>query len=376
MRKWIISLVVAAIVTAIAYMVRLELFGEKSITAHYTLSLSNENVNPVASILSSRLKAADFSFNDPVLSGNKSYELQFDVELQQAKDTQLLNILLGSKGSLQFWETYDFAEQSSLSSAIKEAIDSIYGKEKDKKENTKDSGLVALMQQPDPEFSTATYNKLFGNIYNYFTIALKDSAEVGIIMRHPLVKAALPADAFFCYGSAYNGHFEELQPYLIRTRGREKPFLENSHIKSASLDFDAINGNPIVSVQFTNQGAITWEQFTENNVHKVIAMTMDSFVLSAPQVSEKITGGKTVLSGNFSADQANAMASLISITPLPSPVQITGSEVKSKKTVTLSTRRLLVLGLVFGVAFALCLICLNFLAPKGKKPAPEAQNPA
>ena len=285
MNKWIISLLAATIVTAIAYFVSKQFFAVTEKTATYALIIDNEkNLNPTISILSSRLGNAGFTFNHTLKQKDNAYQVQFDISLKEVKDTQMLNVMLGSKGHLQFWEVYNYEELPSFENAVIEAIDSVYGiqkKEEPKKESSNDSSLVSLMAKPADTTKPNIYNQLFHFLEvdtKKLLITKQDTGNVGKIIRHPVVTAALPKDVIFYYGPEYSEMPEALYLYAIRTRGREKPFLDNSHVKLAIPDFDAFNKQPMVSLQFTNEGAIIWEKLTEKNTGKVIVMSIDNFV--------------------------------------------------------------------------------------------------
>jgi preprotein translocase subunit SecD len=61
-------------------------------------------------------------------------------------------------------------------------------------------------------------------------------------------------------------------------------------------------------LEFDDNAARTWADFTSANVGTQTAFTLDTQVLSAPEIRESIPGGRTQITGNFTADSARELA--------------------------------------------------------------------
>ena len=68
--------------------------------------------------------------------------------------------------------------------------------------------------------------------------------------------------------------------------------LTGKYLKEAKLEFDPITYKPQISLEFDSEGAKLFEEITERNVGKILAIYIDNQLLSAPMVNEKIAGGK------------------------------------------------------------------------------------
>lgn len=66
-----------------------------------------------------------------------------------------------------------------------------------------------------------------------------------------------------------------------------------------------------VSVSFTDEGAEKFATATAANVGKQIGIIYDDELISYPTVQQAITGGNCSISGNFTVDEANSLASTI-----------------------------------------------------------------
>ena len=106
----------------------------------------------------------------------------------------------------------------------------------------------------------------------------------------------------------------------------EDPFqstpLNGRYLKSAQVDFNQVTGEPMVSIQFNDEGAKIFESLTEKNVKKPLAIYIDNNLISAPVVQEKIAGGRAQITGKFTVTEAQKLAQNLSAGALPVPIKI------------------------------------------------------
>ncbi|HXK31974.1 MAG TPA: protein translocase subunit SecD [Candidatus Paceibacterota bacterium] len=107
--------------------------------------------------------------------------------------------------------------------------------------------------------------------------------------------------------------------------------LTGKYLKRADITFDSNTNKPQVSLQFKEEGAQLFEQITERNVGKPLAIFLDgqSIVdtdgdgkitdndIYAPVVQEKITGGKAVITGDMNVDKAREIVKRLNSGALP-----------------------------------------------------------
>jgi preprotein translocase subunit SecD len=110
---------------------------------------------------------------------------------------------------------------------------------------------------------------------------------------------------------------ERKTPYLLK----EKTLMTGEYIKDAHVAFDQYHRSD-VSMEFTDSGARLFEQITGANVKKRLAIILDNNVYSAPQIQEKIAGGRAQITGRFTLDQAKDLAIVLRSGSLPAPVKI------------------------------------------------------
>lgn len=119
---------------------------------------------------------------------------------------------------------------------------------------------------------------------------------------------------------------EEIQKIPDWQVAFEDPFqatgLTGKYLAKAELGFDQTTYNPVVLLQFNDEGAKIFEQLTEKNVEKPLAIYIDNVLISAPRVQEKISGGKAQISGNFTDKEARDLARNLNAGALPVPIQL------------------------------------------------------
>ena len=82
-------------------------------------------------------------------------------------------------------------------------------------------------------------------------------------------------------------------------------------------------GNELyVALEFNDEGARIFDQTTAQNVGKRLAIILDNTVYSAPQIKERISGGKAQITGGFTMDEARDLAIVLRAGALPAPVKV------------------------------------------------------
>ncbi|MFA5155078.1 MAG: preprotein translocase subunit SecD [Patescibacteria group bacterium] len=107
--------------------------------------------------------------------------------------------------------------------------------------------------------------------------------------------------------------------------------LSGKYLKRSSVQFNPNDGSPEVSLEFNAEGAKLFEEITARNINKPIAIFLDGYLISAPTVNEKITGGQASISGRFTVDEAKMLVTRLNSGALPVPISLV-----SQKTVEAS----------------------------------------
>lgn len=97
--------------------------------------------------------------------------------------------------------------------------------------------------------------------------------------------------------------------------------LTGTDLKDAREQTDQ-QGQNVVGLEFSPEGAEKFATLTSQNVGRTIAILLDGEVLTAPRVNEAITGGKAVITGNKTLEEAHNLAILLRSGSLPVKVNI------------------------------------------------------
>lgn len=97
--------------------------------------------------------------------------------------------------------------------------------------------------------------------------------------------------------------------------------LTGKDLKDARAQIDQGKQN-LVALEFSDEGGKKFADLTSKNVGKHIAILLDKQVLTNPVVQEAITGGKAVITGQRSIEEAERLAILLRSGSLPVKVEI------------------------------------------------------
>ncbi len=140
---------------------------------------------------------------------------------------------------------------------------------------------------------------------------------------------------------------DHTQVYLL-----DKSIISGEQIKNASSGMDTQRGEYIVQVEFKPDAANVWADFTASHVGTQTAFTLDSQVVSAPQIEEAIPGGNTQITGQFNAERAKELANVLKYGSLPLSFESSEAETVSATLGLTSLRAGLIAGAI-GLALVL-----------------------
>ena len=294
------------------------------------------------------------------------------VELPGIKEPERVRKLLQGSANLEFWETYEVAEiisplikandvlkQMNASTMVADsaAADTAAAPAVAKADNNgKDSLLNALKQEAAKDNESAKpaqasaaqkaqaekENPLFSifqvNVSNngqpnpgcvVGMAHYSDTAKINRYFETKQVKQLLPSDLRFKWGvKAIDEKGQIFQLYAIKCKSRDgKAPLEGDAISDASSDFGQYSSYAKVDMQMNSEGAKQWARLTEENKGRCIAIVLDGYVYSAPRVNDKISGGRSEITGDFTVEEAKDLANVLKSGKMPAPAVIVQEDV-------------------------------------------------
>lgn len=273
---------------------------------------------------------------------------RIQVELAGVDNPERVRKLLSGAAKLEFAEVYEFQEYASSFDQLARYLDD---QEKARKANVTTnaastakadtgkaaSGLAAALGQKAPADSakrdtaaSATAQSALARLFQFtgqgMGVYVKDTAQVGEILRRPEVRAMFPQDLHFVYNlervTAQNKQELLTLTAIKRGPGGQAP-LEGDVITDAQQDLDQTGrGGVEVSMAMNAEGARKWKALTAANVGKRIAILLDNTVYSAPVVNGEIPNGRSSITGNFTIEQGKDLANVLKAGKLPAPTSI------------------------------------------------------
>ncbi len=134
--------------------------------------------------------------------------------------------------------------------------------------------------------------------------------------------------------------------------------VEGKNVENAAAGVDQ-NGNYVVSLKFNEEGKKQFAEATQKNIGKSIFILMDNTLLSAPTVNEAITNGNAQISGSFTSESAQNLASLIKSGSLPFALDVVSSNTVGA-TLGVNSLRTSAVGGVVGVGLVLIFMLIFY----------------
>jgi len=113
---------------------------------------------------------------------------------------------------------------------------------------------------------------------------------------------------------------EAIEPYV--DTGLTGRFLERAELVFGQGSQGGLSNEPIVSITFNEEGGELFESITRDNIGSSLAIFLDGEVVSAPRINEVIGGGKAVISGNFTPEEARELVRNLNFGALPVPITL------------------------------------------------------
>lgn len=107
----------------------------------------------------------------------------------------------------------------------------------------------------------------------------------------------------------------------------EDPYFKSTNLGGKQLKRAEVIRNqqtpePMVSLEFNDEGQKLFKEITERSVGKRVAIYLDNVPISAPTVKEAISDGRAVISGSFSVDEARQLSRRLNAGALPVPITL------------------------------------------------------
>ena len=311
---------------------------------------TEDAINRVLEILQNRID--QFGVSEPTIQKQGKYRIL--VELAGIQDSDRARALLQSTALLEFY----LVKNSAVTNEIIIQLDNILKKSVSDEEFAyiKDSaGKEAPKKDEDakPDDNVTTIDEIFGETSSNEVDSL--SLESDLMTESPIqslieiVQGDMAVNTKNLYSLNKLLAKEEVQLKLKSSSGQflfsndsepigtsgeyyrlyyieDKPELTGGVVEKAKANLGSLGGGnaglPVVSLDMNSEGAKTWSRVTGANIGERIAIVLDGKVHMAPNIREKIPGGRTQIEGFEDMNEAKDIAIILRAGALPAPVEI------------------------------------------------------
>ncbi|MCD4744781.1 MAG: protein translocase subunit SecDF [Bacteroidales bacterium] len=298
------------------------------------------------------------------------------VELPGIKEPARVRKLLQGTAQLEFWETYKYPEvyqyfaeankklrsiiteeeeiedaEAEAETITKEVEDSITQEKSDisdietEADTTSETSLLEQLESDTTDISAeesfeeysrknplnaylspAVVQNEQGQYYPAETAvvgyaAIKDTARINKMLRQ--TKSIFPRDLKLKWTIKPRQEGSEvLELIALKVSSRDgSAALGGDVIVNARQDYDQ-NGRVEVTMSMNSDGARIWKRLTGENIGRQIAIVLDDYVYSFPNVNNEIPNGQSSISGGFTVEEAKDLANILKAGKLPAPARI------------------------------------------------------
>ncbi len=283
------------------------------------------------------------------------------IEMPGVKEPERVRKLLQGSANLEFWETYELSEVfpaleavnnmaremakldapsvsedtsaavATADTAASSALDSLMLASSDTATVNKDAekwasenpfySIVQLMV--DPQTGRAGKGPCIGYVH------MKDTAKVSEYFRLAQERKILP-NGFVPKWSVKaideaGSWFELIALHATRRDGKAP--LDGSVIVDANADYAQNSSASVVNMEMDEEGSQIWARLTKDNIGRSIAIVLDDYVYSYPNVEGEIVGGRSVISGRFTVQESKDLANVLKSGKMPAPAHIVQEDV-------------------------------------------------
>lgn len=308
------------------------------------------------------------------------------VELPGVKDPARVQKLLQSTAELQFWNMYEGSEVLPFLINVNERLRDVVAAENGNVEETETPNFDNLSVEgtvADADSTVADSASALSNNNPLFEVFRPMVSETGMSMEGPRVGYSLIRDtakvnaylkrpevillmnqelrnAEFLWSNKPEPDSDIITLFAIRGNREGTPELDGAVIVDARPDLDEYNRN-IVTMAMNGSGAQKWQRLTAaaaaQTPKRSVAVVLDHYVYSYPQVQNEIAGGRTQITGNFTPEESSDLANILRAGKLDAPARIIQADVVGpslgKEAISASINS-------FAIALALVLLYMYF----------------
>ena len=311
---------------------------------------TEDSINRVLEILQNRID--QFGVSEPTIQKQGKYRIL--VELAGIQDSERARALLQSTALLEFYLVKNIASTNEIISQLdnilkksvsEEELETLISESKLDKKPTDDSNQsennVTTVDEIFGETTDSNSDNLGGEsdlsldsplqsliefVQGDLVVKSKNVYALKKLLSEETAKLKLKSSSGqFVFGNdseSLGASGEYFRLYYLET----VPELTGGVVEKAKASLGSLGGGsaglPVVSLDMNSEGSKTWSRVTGANIGQRIAIVLDNKVHMAPNIREKIPGGRTQIEGFADINEAKDIAIILRAGALPAPVNI------------------------------------------------------
>ncbi|PTM20140.1 MAG: protein translocase subunit SecD [Bacteroidetes bacterium] len=177
----------------------------------------------------------------------------------------------------------------------------------------------SLEQPVNPLFEVLDPRGRSSYVFGY--AAAEDTGRVNELIFTPEVRDMMPRNTELMWGAEPFAVDRGIELYeLIGVRTQIE--LTGDVIAEARVDFDPTTNAAEVSMTMDSEGSRRWSRITGANIGKPVAIVLDGYVYSYPTVQNRISNGRSSISGIGNVTEAEDLVNILLSGALPAPLDI------------------------------------------------------
>lgn len=270
------------------------------------------------------------------------------IEMPGITEPERVRNLLQGSANLEFWKTYNVNELASYfnevnSRSAEYAMAKRSGATTETAVDSTSTDANELVAETELEYDEESVVEITRSFVEYFaqpyfamggasgpivgTAAKTDTAAINFVLNK--YRDTFPSDVRFKWGfkpiDTKETYFEL---YSLKGDGTKRgPALDGDAVVNAKADQGSSGSAWEVSMTMNSAGASRWANITGAEKGKSIAIVLDDYVYSAPNVNDRIEGGRSSISGRFTSDEAGDLENVLKSGKMRAGVRIVQEDV-------------------------------------------------
>jgi hypothetical protein len=240
------------------------------------------------------------------------------IEMPLISDTLICTTFLIQKGEFEISRTYKAIEVLEYLTAINKKLveNNNYGLQfPNDSSKESENPLLDLISIPEQQMNGGLQN---GPDVGF--VLPKDTALINAVFRHPQLNILMPRDLVFMWARERKSVDQQLYKLIAVKTQINRKIITTEMIEDAKM-FQK-NGPPQINIVFKPDFHQLWKRFTRENIGASLAMIIDNEVVTYPTVQNEIPNGNSSITGNYTTEEAKALAALLKNGVMPLTVKI------------------------------------------------------